>query len=133
MSLWDEHDLTRKVIDILDDVRPSAPGHPFGRPFLTGYQLAIELQRRHPDTVRRLGKPVGGEGVGSRNSLAQYLAGELSRQIRAGGDGHRIEGGLLWRRHSRVISYRDSDDRDITSTVADAGYDMALFRLRDAK
>jgi hypothetical protein len=30
------------------------------------------------------GHEVGGLGIGTRNSLAQYLAGELSRRIKSG-------------------------------------------------
>jgi hypothetical protein len=123
----------RKVTEVLGDAHSHEPNHPFGRPFVSGYQLAIELQRRHPDTVLSLGKLVGGAGTGSPNSLAQHLADELSRQIRKHDRAYPVEGGLLWRRHSRAIRYRDNDGRDIDSTVAEAGYDMALFRLRDSE
>lgn len=78
MSLWSEHDLTDKVVQILTDVHCSNAVHHFGRPCISAYQIAIEMRRRFPETVTAIGKPVGGTGVGQHNSLAQYLSNELA-------------------------------------------------------
>lgn len=80
MSMWAEQGLLDKVTEILADVDWD---HHFGRPFVTAYQLAIELQHRYPDVVEAIDRPVGGVETGQRNSLAQYLANQLSRAIKA--------------------------------------------------
>ena len=53
-----------------------------GYPFLTAYQLAIELDRRAPCVCRETGWTVGGRGSGGQKSLADYLAQMLTtRQL----------------------------------------------------
>jgi hypothetical protein len=53
------------------------------------------VDRRWPAVRAALGNlPVGGTGIGTRNSLAQYLAGELSRRIKSG-DVTTVEGAFL--------------------------------------
>lgn len=54
MSIWAEHDLTAKIFDVLAHLQGERTHH-FGRPYVTAYQLAIELQHRHPDTVAAIG------------------------------------------------------------------------------
>lgn len=74
MTIWEQHDLTTKVVEVLHGVHCNNDQHHFGRPYITAYQLAIELQRVHPETADAIGKPLGGSGVGQHNSLAQYLS-----------------------------------------------------------
>jgi hypothetical protein len=84
MSVWGELEVESKVTDILRET-PHQEAHHFGRPYLSAYQLAIAVDRRWPEVRTALGNlPVGGLGIGTRNSLAQYLAGELSRRIKSG-------------------------------------------------
>ena len=78
-----------------------------GRPFLTAYQIAIEFARRHPDIVKELGWPVGGEGMGKRNTLAQYLARWLSQLVKDNPDGL-VEGGFLSNQHLDDIRFDNS-------------------------
>jgi hypothetical protein len=104
VSRWQEFDFERRIRDILRSVRPHVEGHHFGRPYLTSYQIAIEFARRYPGDVHRIGLPVGGLGVGGHNSLAQYLAGQLSRAIRAG-DLNDIEGAFLSDMHLAELSF----------------------------
>jgi hypothetical protein len=130
VSLWEQHDLTTKVVEVLGDVHLNADEHPFGRPFITAYQLAIALQRRHPNTVQAIGKPVGGAGIGQHNSLAQYLANELSKQIRTRGTDHPVEGGFLSNEDARSMTFADANGEEITSSLVGTGFDLSLFRLR---
>ena len=78
--LWNELNLEEKVLRILN-VRSHAPKHPFGRPFQTPYQIAIAFKKLYPDDFRKLGKPLGGKRTGQQDSLAQYLALELARDV----------------------------------------------------
>jgi hypothetical protein len=98
MSKWQELDIEDKIIRILKEIPDAAPEHHLGRPFLTAYQIAIEFARRHPEETDQLGFPIGGAGTGQRNSLAQYLAGQLSRNIAAGRLSE-VEGGFLSNQH----------------------------------
>ncbi len=82
MSIWQKENLEDKIIRILKDVKfRSNPQHHFGQPFVTPYQLAMELNKREGTIVKKLKscKEIGGEGSGSYNSLPQYLAGQISQ------------------------------------------------------
>jgi len=125
-SLWQQHNIEDRVIQILREVEDR--GHHFGRPFLTAYQLAIEFDRRHHDIVTQLGKEVGGAGTGERTSLAQYLALELSRQIRGNSDYH-IEGAFISNQYVRELSYNHGNTV-VTSSLTGSGYGLSMFRLR---
>jgi hypothetical protein len=111
----------------LRDIPDSSTGHPIGCPFLTAYQIAIEFALRHPDEAEQLGFPIGGAGVGQRNSLAQYLAGQLSRNIERLQE---IEGGFLSNQHLHDISFNAAGEI-IHSSLTDSGYTLSMFRLRD--
>lgn len=125
MSLWDQHQIESKVRAILD-VRSHNPDHHFGRPFLTPYQIALEFEERYPAEFSQIGKPVGGRGNGQQDSLAQYLALELSKRIsqqRLVG----IEGRFLHRAHLRTLQY-ERDEHVVESSSMQA-YDLSMFRL----
>jgi hypothetical protein len=128
MSKWEEFDFEQKITEILSDDSEYAPGHQLGRPFLTAYQIAIEFARRHPDDFRRFGFPIGGVGIGQRNSLSQYLAQRLSALI---GSGHiiHIEGGFLSNRHLNDITFK-SEGETIRSSLTGGPYTLSMFRLR---
>lgn len=130
-SKWREYDLEHLLLTILADVqsRPVA-GHHFGPPYLTAYQLAFELDLRYPQVVQALGYPIGGTGIGQRNSLAQYLGRELSRRIHSG-EIMSIEGGLLSDLHLKNVTFHH-DGETIDSSLAGYGIDHALFRLSRA-
>ena len=78
---WNELNLDRLIVEILD-IPPKKENHPFGRPFLTPYQIAIELKKRIPSICEEFGLPIGGKGTGIHHSLAQYLARMLSQHIK---------------------------------------------------
>jgi hypothetical protein len=130
-SLWDEHDIEAKVIQILSDVSDYAPGHHLGRPFLTAYQIAIAFAQRYPDAFERIGLPVGGLDTGQRDSLARYLANQLSRKIKAG---HipEIEGGFLSNDHLDDVRFVEADGTIIRSSLTGTSFTLSMFRLRDS-
>jgi len=125
-SYWEEYNIGDIVNHILSEVEEE--GHHFGRPFLTAYQLAIEFDSRHHDIVAHLGKQVGGAGIGERTSLAQYLALELSRQIRDNQD-YPVEGALISDLYVRELSY-NHNNAIIESSLTGTGYSLSMFRLR---
>lgn len=124
MSIWETFRLEEKILGILD-VQSYAPDHHFGRPYLTPYQIAIAFQNQYPVEFQAIGKPVGGEGTGQHDSLAQYIALELSRKIR---DEKlpAIEGRFLCRQNLLSLRYR-SGNSELTSSQS---YDLSMFRLR---
>lgn len=130
MSLWTEHDLTDKVTQILTDVHCNNEVHHFGRPYISSYQIAIEMQRRFPETVAGIGKPVGGVDIGQHNSLAQYLSNELSKQIKGQADAHPVEGAFFSNENASAITFTSADGAVITSSLVGTDFDMALYRLR---
>ncbi len=127
-SQWQQYQLEDLLVAILASIesRPEA-GHHLGPPYLTAYQLAIELADRHPELVSALGYPLGGAGVGQHSSLAQYLGRELSRRIHAG-EITRIEGALLSDLHLAGVVFKH-DGEEIRSSLAGYGMDHALFRM----
>jgi hypothetical protein len=131
MNVWNELGVEAKICEALGDVTiVNEAGHHFGRPYMTAYQLALKLHRAHPEVAEALGVPVGGSGNGSRNSLSQYLARELSRRInRAGGD-YPIEGAFLSNDDVRSLTYDGPDGETLSSSLTGTGYDVSLFRLR---
>jgi hypothetical protein len=88
------------------------------------------MQRRFPDTVAPIGKPIGGAGTGQHNSLAQHLSNELSKQIKAQGVEHPVEGAFFSNENARSITFTGVDGDVITSSLVGADYDLALYRLR---
>ena len=127
MSIWQEHDVQGRIVEVLSDVPDD--GHHFGRPFMTAYQLAIEVDRRHPELATALNVTVGGAGTGVRTSLAQYLAGELSRRILQNPN-HPVEGAFLSGKDELEIRYAGPDGNDVVSSLTGSGWPLSMYRLR---
>jgi hypothetical protein len=127
VSLWDELGMDSKVNHILD-VRSHVRGHHFGRPFLTAYQIAIAFCREFPAEFKRIGKPVGGRKIGQSDSLAQYIALQLSKRIKDGRI-QGIEGRFLHRANLKSLKYQDGGSDLESSSLT--SYDLSLFRLRN--
>jgi hypothetical protein len=125
-TLWQQYNIEERVLQILREVDDK--GHHFGRPFLTAYQLAMEFDHRHHDIVRDCGYQVGGAGIGEHNSLAQYLALELSRHIRDNPD-YPIEGAFISSQDLRELSYNNGQEVVISSLIG-SDYGLSMFRLR---
>jgi hypothetical protein len=129
-SIWQQHDIERKIIEVLRAVPVVNSSHHFGRPYMTAYQLAIALHRRYPAVAEALHVDVGGSGIGVHTSLAQYLARELSARI-GRGDVRRVEGAFLTNKDVTVLRYVGPNGRDITSSLTGSGFDLSLFRSRE--
>ena len=127
MSHWNEYQIEDRVTQILSEVPDAADWHHFGRAYLTAYQLAIEFSARFPEVVEDIDLPLGGRGSGQRNSLAQYLAKELSRRINSGEITH-IEGGFLSNQHLRDINFLNGEEV-IYSSLTGTNYTLSMYRL----
>jgi hypothetical protein len=129
LTKWDEHDMENKLISILGNVATSKAGpDEFGYRYLTSYQLAIAFAERYPAEFAAMRLPIGGQGVGQRNSLAQYLAGELIRRI-AEKKITRIEAAYLSKAHKAELAFRTKTGERIESSLTGA-WDTSMFRLR---
>jgi hypothetical protein len=131
MSVWEGQGVEAAVLEALRDAHLTNPGgHHFGRPFVTAYQLAIAVHAAHPKIATALGVTVGGRGTGAPNSLAQYLARELSGRIKRNGIDYPVEGAFISNAHLTSLTYQDPEGRAITSTLTGSGFDLSLFRAR---
>jgi hypothetical protein len=126
-SKWEELDIENKIEMILRSAEGHPEEHHFGHPFLTAYQLAIAFAQQYPNEANAIGFEVGGEGIGQRNSLAQYLAHELSSRIHKGII-RNIEGRFLSNQSLREISFNSGDDV-IISSLTNTQFPLSMFRL----
>lgn len=85
VSVWEQYDLTDLIRQILRSMTPDAVYHT-GRPFLTTYQIAIELERRFPAVVANLNHALGGSGQGPY-AITTYIARWLPDRIIESGRG----------------------------------------------
>jgi hypothetical protein len=112
MSKWQANQMERKVMDALRRVPLSGTGNPyFLRPYITAYQLAIDIERFEHGTAADLGYPLGGRGSGGR-TMAWYVARELSRQIKRASEAgleHDIEGAFI--SNHDVVDFRSRRPR----------------------
>ena len=120
---WDANSLESKIVKLLKDIRYE--GHHLGRPFVTGYQLALLFKKEFPEDFKRLGGVVGGKGSGNKN-LTSYFARELSRRIKTREIKH-IEGGFLSEQRLRRIEFTDAR-KAVSSTPTGGKNGMAVFR-----
>lgn len=127
MSQWDQLQMDARITQILN-VQSHDPDHHFGTPFLTPYQIAISFQQLFPQEFQMIGKPIGGRGTGQQDSLAQYIALELSKRIQDGRVTN-IEGRFLHRANLRTLQY-EVGGQTIESSSMQA-YDLSMFRLID--
>ena len=125
MSIWSDLNLNKKIVSILSKIDYQDPTHHFGKPFISAYQLAILLTEGYPQVYQTIGKPIGGEGIGERTSLAQYLARELSTRIKSG-EINNIEGAFLSNKKLKDILFKHGND-EIKSSVND----LSMFRFND--
>lgn len=126
-GLWGELRMDLLVEDVLASV--GGKDHHFGWPWVTAYQLALGIEARHPDAFRRIGKPVGGSGTGE-DSLARYVAHQLSRRIKAQGDRYPVEGAFLSDEFLSAMTFTAPGREPIESSLVGSGDDLSLFRLR---
>jgi len=129
MTIWANHNVEERAIEVLRDVPLVNEAHHFGRPYMSAYQLAIELDHRYPDIAEALGYEVGGAGTGQHSSFAQYIARQLSGHIRDNED-YLVEGAFMSNVNVDTLSYRKADGELVTSSLTGSGFDLSMFRLR---
>lgn len=127
MSNWLSYDIEKRLRRIMGkEYYRMKPNHHFGRPFLSGYQLAIEFDKLYHSDVVSLGYVIGGRGVSVRTSLAQYFARELS---------HKIENRIITDVKGIFLSNTELQEVEfkggIISSSTGGKYDLALFGLID--
>jgi hypothetical protein len=130
MSDWERYNFERKLVRLLGlpEFRLNKPHH-FGHPFVSTYQLAVAFAREYPKPVAALGKQIGGEPSDGRDSLARYLANELSRQIKAADGDYPIEG--AWLSSSGLDDLHFKHDDAAKTGVPNREYGgFSLFRLK---
>jgi hypothetical protein len=127
---WNEHGLTRLLTDILRHAAAMQAQEHFGAPYMTPYQLAIEVQCQAPEVFLAIGKPLGGLGAGQTNTLDQYLANELSKRVKRDGDRFPIEGAALSSEHVEAVIFHNADGAEVESTIPGSGYPFSMFRWR---
>lgn len=131
MSKWADHDMDTRILAILSDVPINNPaGHAFGRPFLTAYQVAIEFERRWPDAFLAIGKLLGGSGSGQHDTLAQYIANQLSRRIRDAHNDHPVQGAFMSNRCVHEFIFDTANGDMLNSSSAGRTADLSMYRLR---
>ena len=115
---------------ILANCAEYEPGHPLGRPFMSAYQIAIRFAEAHQGhrLVRTL--PLGGEGTGTHQSLAQRIARFLSQAIQDGSAGD-IEGGFI--SHDNIDDFRFSHGGEqVRVSTLRTARGHSIFRVRPA-
>jgi len=128
MAVWTAETETA-VRRALEEVTYAEPGREhLGRPFITAYQLAIKVRRIDQLVAPEL--EVGGEGIGRHQSLAQFLARELSQRIKRD-ESYFVEGAQLSSAAMTAMTFRHPEGRVISNSLISAGYDTSMFRLRE--
>ena len=129
MTKWEQFDMERKVIEVLK-VKELNSKHRLDRPFLTPYQIAIELTNKYPNLCQDLGMELGGAGTGFQHSLTQYIAQRLSGRIR---NEHikNIERAFISNMHLTDLVFKDSNGQEIHSSKTDQDT-LSMFRLRQS-
>ena len=125
-SHWDTHQLEAKIIKILD-VKSRHRYHS-RRPFMTPYQIAIRLDEQQHDVVESIGTPIGGEGTGQHNSLAQYIARELSKRIKNGTISN-VGIAFLYSGNLKTLEYKHGS-RTIKNSLGKS-WNLSMYRLVD--
>jgi len=118
--------MENKIREILVAQNYCKPGHHLGKPFLSGYQIAIEFAKRFPEDYKQIGHDIGGKETGQPYSLAVYISRHLSGKIKRG-EITDIEGGFISNLHLRDIVFA-RDKTLIRSSLTGSGSDMSIFR-----
>lgn len=125
-SKWEHNDMLMKITEVLSDPKYDS-NHHFERPFLTPYQIGIELVSRHPMICKDLGKSFGGQGTGEYISLVQYIARDLSSRIKSKAITH-IQGIHLCNEHLKEYTFWGPDGSEVS--VPNRGQEhLSLYRL----
>ncbi len=127
MTKWEQFEMERKITEVLSMAKFETEHH-FGKPFLTPYQIAIELTGRQPTLCKDLEMELGGSGTGLQNSLTQYIAQQLSTRIKKK-EIRNIEGTFIFNMHLTDLVFRTSEGKEIHSSNCDQD-GLSMFRLK---
>lgn len=127
MTKWEQFGMERKIEEVLSMAKFEIEHH-FGRPYLTPYQIAIELTGRHSTLCKDLDMELGGANTGLHNSLTQYIAQQLSTRIKKK-EIRNIEGAFIFNMHLTDLVFRTSEGKEIHSSNCDQDA-LSMFRLR---
>jgi hypothetical protein len=125
LSYWSNLDIEDKITTILKNVKYPIANHPFGKPFMTVYQIAIEFKKYYPSEYFIIGKDIGGKGLGQKTSLAQYLANQLAihqNQL------VNIECGFLADDRLNELTFEEHGGNKIESSLRGSGYGVSIYR-----
>ena len=122
---WQNEGMQGRITQILG-LAPDNGDHPFGRSYMTAYQIAIELERSDPALLTRVDMELGGDG--QPRSLARYVAQNLSRASGADSN-YPIQGAFLWTRSVDQLRYNTSTGEVVTYT-RQGTENLSIFRLR---
>lgn len=123
-SLWDQQDVTNLIRQILRSLPPDAV-YGTGRPFLTTYQIAIELERRFPQVVANLNHAPGGSGQGPY-AITTYIARWLPDRILKRGVAD-IELRFLAPNDLTTLAF-DNHGTPMQATTNQSGFNSTMFR-----
>lgn len=127
-SKWEDLNMLEKITEILQSYRYDDPEKNGGHPYVTAYQIAFEFAQKHPADVQTIGFPVGGKGTGERNSLAQYIAGELSRGISTKRI-TKIERAFLHTHRISNLSFQ-YENNTVEASTPESQYHISMYRLK---
>ncbi len=127
MTKWEQFEMEHKITEVLSMAKFEIAHH-FGKPFLTPYQIAIELTDRHSTLCEDLEMELGGVNTGFHNSLTQYIANQLSIRIKKKEIGN-IEGAFIFNMHLTDLVFRTSEGKEIHSSNSDQD-GLSMFRLK---
>lgn len=129
MSNWEKYNFDTRVRDILKrSVYKKEPGHHLGKPSLSPYQIAIQFNKAYPSDVIAMGYVVGGRGVNTKTSLAQYIGLELSKRLKNNTITD-IEGGFFSNVDLEEIRF-DNNGNKIISSSTGGNADLSMFRMK---
>ena len=111
---------------ILGDCPEYRPCHPLGQPFMSAYQVAIRFAVAHPNHPLVQTLPLGGEGTGQRQSLAQRIARLLSAVAQDPGSG--VEGAFI--SHQNIDEFRFDNGGNPVRVSGLGRRGHSIFRLR---
>lgn len=129
MSNWEMYNFDTRVRDILiRSEYKKEPEHHLGKPFLSPYQMANQFDKAYHSDVIAMGYVVGGRGVNTKTSLAQYIGLELSRRIKNNTITD-IEGRFFSNVDLEEIRFNNNGNKIISSSTG-SNADLSMFRMK---
>ena len=126
MGTWVKYGMDKKVREILSvPAQARVKKSSCGNPFMSSYQIAIAFKQGYPEDFEAIGKPIGGTGTDTHNSLTRYIAESLTKRIR-NGKIKKVACGSFSVIHREGIPFKDGEETIQSSDK----YDTALFRLK---